>query len=49
MATHTTLMDTSRARAELGWIERIDAVSALIELLDGLGDGAGYPTAALHA
>jgi nucleoside-diphosphate-sugar epimerase len=47
MATQTPVMDTSRARDELGWAERVSAVAALTELLDGIGDGAGYPTPAL--
>jgi UDP-glucose 4-epimerase len=34
------LMDASRARRELGWEPRHDAVSALREVLDGLHDGA---------
>jgi UDP-glucose 4-epimerase len=48
MAVQTPLMDTGRARRELGWAERTSAVEALTELLDGIGDGAGYPTAALR-
>jgi nucleoside-diphosphate-sugar epimerase len=47
MATQTPVMDTSRARSELGWSERVSSVDALRELLDGIGDGAGYPTPAL--
>jgi nucleoside-diphosphate-sugar epimerase len=48
MATQTPIMDTSRAHDELGWNPSISAVSALTELLDGFGDGAGYPTPALR-
>jgi nucleoside-diphosphate-sugar epimerase len=47
MATQTPVMDTARARRELGWAERVSGVDALTELLDGIGDGAGYPTPAL--
>ena len=47
MAVQAPLMDSSRARRELGWAERTSAVDALTELLDGIGDGAGYPTAPL--
>jgi hypothetical protein len=32
----------------LGWAASISAVDALTELLDGIGDGAGYPTPALR-
>jgi nucleoside-diphosphate-sugar epimerase len=48
MATQTPIMDTTRAQAELGWAASISAVDALTELLDGIGDGAGYPTPALR-
>jgi hypothetical protein len=41
-------MDTSRARAELGWSPRRTAVEALAELLDGLRDGAGFGTPPLE-
>jgi UDP-glucose 4-epimerase len=48
MATQTPIMDTTRARAELGWKPSMSAVAALTELLDGIGAGAGYPTPALR-
>ena len=48
MALQAPLMDTSRARRELEWTERTSAVAALTELLNGIGDGAGYPTPALR-
>jgi len=38
-----------RARRELGWTPRATATEALLELLDGLRDGAGYPTPPLAA
>lgn len=48
MATQTPLMDTSRARRELGWSERMSATDALRELIEGIGDGAGTGTPPLH-
>jgi len=48
MATQSPLMDTSRARTELAWSPTRTSVSALVELLEGIGDGAGAPTAPLH-
>jgi UDP-glucose 4-epimerase len=38
------LMDTTRARQDLGWEPRHTATEALLELIEGLRDGAGYPT-----
>jgi nucleoside-diphosphate-sugar epimerase len=38
------LMDTTRARTELGWSARRSAGDALLELLDGMRRGAGGPT-----
>jgi UDP-glucose 4-epimerase len=38
------IMDTTRARTELGWEPRHSAGDALLELLDGIADGAGGPT-----
>ena len=49
MATQTPIMDTTRARHELGWVPTISATDALTELLDGIGDGAGFATPALQA
>jgi UDP-glucose 4-epimerase len=37
-------MDGTRARTELGWTPRHSGTEALSELLDGLRDGADYPT-----
>jgi len=34
------LMDTSRARRELGWAPRVDAVTVLAETVDGMRSGA---------
>jgi UDP-glucose 4-epimerase len=49
MALGVPLMDTTRAREELGWRESRTGGEALLELIDGMHDGAGYPTAPLHA
>jgi nucleoside-diphosphate-sugar epimerase len=38
------IMDTSRARTELGWVPRYSSREALKELLGGLRDGAGMST-----
>jgi UDP-glucose 4-epimerase len=47
MATNTPVMDTTRARRELGWSEVRSSVDALTELLDGIGDKAEGCTPAL--
>jgi nucleoside-diphosphate-sugar epimerase len=44
LARGVPVMDTTRARTELGWAPRHGAGDALLELLDGLGRGAGGPT-----
>ena len=44
LALGVPLMDTGRARRELGWEPRTSATDALLELLDGLRDGAELPT-----
>jgi UDP-glucose 4-epimerase len=44
LALSVPLLDTTRAREELGWTPRWDAGEALVELLDGLHDGAGVRT-----
>jgi nucleoside-diphosphate-sugar epimerase len=41
------VMDTTRARTELGWTPAHTAREALEELVDGIADGAGAPTAPL--
>jgi UDP-glucose 4-epimerase len=48
MALAVPLMDTSRARAELGWSETRSSLEALAELLDGLREGAGLETPPLE-
>ncbi|HEX2105642.1 MAG TPA: NAD-dependent epimerase/dehydratase family protein [Solirubrobacteraceae bacterium] len=44
MGLAVPLMDTSRAREQLGWTPRRGADEALLELLDGIRAGAGHPT-----
>lgn len=44
MALSVPLMDTSRARTELGWTPRHGALETLGELLRGLRTGSDYPT-----
>jgi len=41
------LLDTTRARRELGWSPRCDAEGAVAEILDGFRDHAGMATAPL--
>ena len=42
------LLDTTRARTELGWVPRHSAVDALRELVQGLVAGSGVDTPPLH-
>jgi nucleoside-diphosphate-sugar epimerase len=44
LARGVPVMDTTRARTELDWTPRHSAANALLELLDGLGHGAGGAT-----
>jgi nucleoside-diphosphate-sugar epimerase len=48
MAFAVPLLDTSRARSELGWRPRMDAVTVLAEVLSGMRSGASAPTAVLR-
>ena len=48
MALAVPLMDTSRARAELGWFETRSSLAAFGELLDGLRESAGLDTPPLE-
>lgn len=41
---HLPVMDTSRARVDLGWAPRYTAAEAVEEFLVGLREGAGMPT-----
>ncbi|MGN6187416.1 MAG: NAD-dependent epimerase/dehydratase family protein [Conexibacter sp.] len=49
LAFAVPLMDTTRARTVLGWEPRRTSVEALTDLLDGLHDGADFPTPPLSA
>lgn len=49
LALRTPLMDTGRARRELGWEPRVAAIDALLELLEGVADGADASTPPLSA
>lgn len=44
MALAVPLLDTSRARRELGWTPARNAVDTLAELIDGLGHGTDFDT-----
>jgi UDP-glucose 4-epimerase len=44
MALNAPLMSTERARKELGWEANRSSEEALVELLDGLRRGEGFPT-----
>jgi nucleoside-diphosphate-sugar epimerase len=49
MGLQTPIMDTTRATKELGWSPRFTADYALLELLQGIRDGADFPTPPLAA
>ena len=44
MALAVPLLDSARARDELRWRPRFSSTDAVRELLEGLREGAGYPT-----
>jgi nucleoside-diphosphate-sugar epimerase len=44
MGLGVPVMDTTRARTELGWTPRYTATEALLELIGGMHDGAGEDT-----
>lgn len=48
MAQHAPVMDTTRAKTELGWEPRITAADALDELIEGLSSGAGRSSAPMR-
>jgi UDP-glucose 4-epimerase len=48
MGMQVPLLDSTRAREELGWTPRRDAGEALLELLDGLRRSDGFDTPPLH-
>lgn len=43
------VMDTSRAREELGWLPRVTSFDAVAEVMAGMRDGSGGPTPPLAA
>jgi nucleoside-diphosphate-sugar epimerase len=47
LAFGVPLLDSTRAREELGWVPRWTATEALAELLDGIRERAGLPTPVL--
>jgi nucleoside-diphosphate-sugar epimerase len=49
MAAAVPVLDTTRARDVLGWTPTVSSTDALIELLEGLADGAEGPTPALSS
>jgi nucleoside-diphosphate-sugar epimerase len=48
LAHHAPLLDTTRARTELGWTPQYDAQTALAKLIDGLATGVGTASPALR-
>ena len=48
LALSVPIMDTTRARQELGWRPTVDAGEALRELLEAIADGKGAPTPPLE-
>jgi UDP-glucose 4-epimerase len=48
MGLGVPLMDVSRARSELGWSPERSASDALLDLIEGIGDGAGLETPPLE-
>jgi UDP-glucose 4-epimerase len=48
LALGVPVMDTTRARQELGWRPTVDAGEALRELLEAIADGRGAPTPPLE-
>jgi UDP-glucose 4-epimerase len=47
LALTSPIMDTSRARQELGWTPQRSAEETFLELLAGLREGAGLDTSPL--
>ncbi len=48
MALAVPVMDTTRARTELGWAPRRTSSQALLDLIEGIHDGAGLDTPPLE-
>jgi nucleoside-diphosphate-sugar epimerase len=49
LALSVPIMDTTRARTQLGWAPQVDALDAIEEVMAGMRDGAGGPTPPLDA
>ena len=49
MAFEAPLMDVTRARHELGWSPRYSAGQALLEVFEGMREGAGVDTPPLSS
>lgn len=48
MGLGVPLLDSTRAREELGWRPSIDALDALLEVIEGMRESAGAPTPPLE-
>ncbi|HEX3325703.1 MAG TPA: NAD-dependent epimerase/dehydratase family protein [Actinomycetota bacterium] len=48
LAMQSPLMDTTRARSELGWVPTYSSEAALLDLLSGMREDAGVPTPPLE-
>jgi UDP-glucose 4-epimerase len=48
LATRSPLIDSGRARRELGWVPRYDSLTALTDLIEGMTAGAGTQSPALR-
>jgi nucleoside-diphosphate-sugar epimerase len=48
MALNVPLLDSTRARTELGWEPRRTGLEALAEAIAGMSDAAGEPTPPLE-
>jgi hypothetical protein len=44
MALAVPLIDSARARVELGWVPRHSATDTLLELIEGMRRGSDYQT-----
>ncbi|MDP8971539.1 MAG: NAD-dependent epimerase, partial [Actinomycetota bacterium] len=49
LALSLPVMDTTRARSELGWEPTYSSLQALQEVLEGMREGAGMDTPPLQA
>lgn len=49
LALQSPLLDSTRARTELGWAPRYTSREALVDLLEGMRDGASFDTPPLEA